>query len=81
MSASSPGEKRRRQAMRARERLAYEAAIAPLRVAGHSCSRCAHWDKASEPRKGGVCELDSDFHGYVYTAADDVCPHFKQRQT
>lgn len=74
----SPGEKRRRQAKRERERLAYEAALAAL-PSGATCGTCAHCGKYPDGRGERTCELDSDFSGHTIVQLDQVCPRWAQR--
>lgn len=76
MSASSPGEKRRRKAKREREQAAYAAACADLRLTGACCSTCAHYGNSE---CGRHCELDSDFKGYILRDPQDVCPRHQPR--
>lgn len=73
----SPGEKRRRQAKRERERVAYEAAIAAL-PAEATCATCSHCRKYPHKPKLS-CELDSDFHGYAIVKPSDRCPRWARR--
>ncbi len=73
----SPGEKRRRQAKRERERIAAAAAIAALPV-GSSCGNCKHRLKKPAGLKNDACDLDSDWEGYaVIRNISEVCPRWK----
>ena len=72
----SPGEKRRRQAKRARDRSAYEALLAPLKAAGASCGSCDHYAKAPYDKTKHICEIDTDRDGYTVVKADGLCPHW-----
>jgi hypothetical protein len=75
MTASSPGERKRRQAKRERDRSAYHSAMMALRAAGRSCGSCQHFGHARSLGKR-CCELDSDFEGYVIRTADELCPRW-----
>lgn len=81
MSARSPGEKRRRQAKRDRERAAYLTAVTTLRAAGASCATCKHRGARPVGGDGPICELDSDFHGYAPVKMTGLCPSWAQRQS
>lgn len=72
----SPGERKRRQRKRERNRIAYNEAMKPLLASGASCSTCAHYGKSP---LGRHCELDSDFEGYVLTKPTDLCTRHKAR--
>ncbi len=74
----SPGERRRRQRKRERDRIAYEAAIAPLRAAGANCGNCRSFKRGSAINIGvdkHYCAVESDFHGYAIARAEEICPH------
>lgn len=74
---TGPGHKtaktRRRLALQAME----QAALAPLRQAGHSCGDCANRTKVAAI--GQTCDLDSDFHGYVRVQMGHLCSRWRQR--
>ena len=81
MSARSPGDKRRREAKRERERVAYEAAMALLRAAGRSCASCAHFERVPTPfRNEWHCSIESDFHVYAVVKASHLCPKWKAKR-
>lgn len=68
--------------LRARERklAAYEAAMAPLRAAGASCSTCDNYEKA--PASIGFshhCAADEDHGAYVKAEANGLCPRWRER--
>jgi len=67
-----PGEKRRRQAKRERDRAAYAAALVKLPVDA-ACSTCQHVDRAHHAPKM-ACLLESDFHGAMIVTPDHKCP-------
>lgn len=71
----SPGEQRRRQAKRERDRAAYSAALAALPV-GARCETCAHCGKYPDGGSKRTCILDSDFDGYAIVQPTDVCPRW-----
>ena len=73
----SPGDRRRRQAKRDRDRAAYDDAVALLRAHGASCSNCRNRIKSPV---GPACDLDSDYEGYVRVKPDDVCPRWGEKQ-
>ena len=73
----SPGDKRRRQAKRDRDRAAYAAALAAL-PANAMCGTCRHADRVHVAPKLS-CDLDSDFNGYAIVAADHRCPSWAQK--
>jgi hypothetical protein len=75
----NPGEKRRRQAKRARDATAYEAAMAPLRAAGASCATCRHNAPMPGPERGRHCAIDSDFHGYTVVKPDGLCALYSRK--
>lgn len=81
MTARSPGEKLRRQRKRERERVAYEALMAPLRAAGKCCGNCKHFAKAHFPmeRREHHCSMDSSFDGYTIVQATDLCQYHEGR--
>ena len=72
----SPGEKRRRQAKRERDRAAYDLLMAPLRASGSVCGTCAHFAKAPYDKTKHICEIDTDKDGYTVVKADGLCPHW-----
>lgn len=75
----SPGDKRRRLAKRARDRVAYEAAIAALPIQAR-CDTCEHVDRVhTAPRLN--CDLDSDFSGYQIVLAQHRCPRWRPAAT
>lgn len=82
----SPGERLRRQRKRERDRLLYEARIAPLRAAGACCGNCVSYRRGEAINIGRdkhYCDADSDFHGYTVAMADGICPlhRFKASHT
>lgn len=82
MTATSPGEKLRRQRKRERERLAYAAIIEPMRAAGKNCGNCKHFAKAHFPmdRKTHHCSMDSGWDGYTIVQATDICQYHAEKQ-
>jgi hypothetical protein len=76
----SPGERLRRQRKRERDRIAYEAAIAPLRAAGAACRNCVSFKQGTGMnvrRDQHYCAADSDYEGYVIAHADRICLNHK----
>lgn len=73
-----PGEKRRRQAKRARQHEAYELAMKPLREAEASCSKCKHFERLpySSSKWSHHCSIDQDRDGYTVRKPTDLCPAF-----
>ncbi|WP_332690020.1 hypothetical protein [Devosia sp.] len=67
------GPRRRRKLKQLRERAAHETKLAPLKAAGASCATCKHHRRHAELRKH-ICEVQSDFSGYVATLPTDLCP-------
>lgn len=66
------GSNRRRMIRRQAEN---EVVLIGLRAVGAKCGTCDHRSK----RDGGlICDLDSDFYGYVRVKADHLCARFKK---
>lgn len=66
------GNNRRRMIRRQAEN---EVIMIGLRATGASCGSCEHRDR----RDGKlICDLDSDFHGYVIVKSDGLCPCFQK---
>ena len=42
------------------------------------CGTCAHFITSPV---GRACDLDSDFHGYALTSADNRCPRWQTKDT
>lgn len=72
----SPGDKRRRQAKRERDRAAHEVLIAPLRDSGAACGSCKHFAVAPYDRAKHICEIDTDHDGYTVVKASGLCLHY-----
>ena len=75
----SPGDRRRRQAKRERDRAVYEALLAPLKAAGASCGTCRNYKVAPYDKTKRICEIDTDRDGYTVVKADGLCPHWATR--
>lgn len=69
-----PEAKQRRREKRERAAIEYRAAISAMRSAGKSCANCRHFGRAPIGLKDRICDLDSDFDGYVVKMPGDVCP-------
>lgn len=52
--------------------------MAPLIASGASCASCKHRVKYGMT-KDPICELDSDWEGYVTVKLTDLCPRWAQR--
>lgn len=72
----SPGEKRRRKAKAVRKRAAYEAVLAPLKAAGATCATCKHYGPRPNGLNSRICELDSDYEGYVSVKPSHLCTRY-----
>lgn len=72
-SLELPGFKRRRRQKALRDRAAYETKLAPLKAAGATCASCAHRGLRPGQSVRDICDLQSDFHGYVRVRMTDLC--------
>lgn len=59
----------------------YNASIAILRSKEMSCSNCEHYGARPVGEKRRICDLHSDFYGYVFVKPNSVCPDHKSRVT
>ena len=75
----SPGDKRRRQAKRERDRAAYDLLMEPLRASGAVCGTCQNYKVAPYDRAKHICEIDSDHDGYTVVKAGGLCPHWASK--
>lgn len=73
----SPGEKRRRQLKRERDRAARDEKLSELRGRGASCATCAHFEYVASI--GMTCDLGSDFYGYQKARASGLCTQWSER--
>jgi hypothetical protein len=77
MPGHSPARKARVRA-RNQARAAENARVcAALRAQGNCCAVCEH--KGYRLAAAMVCELDSDFEGYVQVKPDHVCHRFENQ--
>ena len=70
------GKKRSRARHTLRKSARFRIITDPLREAGHACQDCCKWQRSPPGISGRHCEAQSDFYGYVITAADDICEHW-----
>lgn len=75
MAKNSPARKARLQARHLATAAEERRLSKDLMAQGHSCSTCEHkgWRGPAEL----ICELDSDFYGYVRVKPGHVCSRFK----
>lgn len=74
----TPHAKQRRREKRERKLLEYNAALSALQATGASCATCKHYGTLSMV-KGRICEMQSDFHGYVQIEPTDLCLDYGRR--
>ncbi|WP_309567022.1 hypothetical protein [Methylobacillus flagellatus] len=72
-----PGEKARRKRKRERELAKHTALLAGLRTTGARCETCAH--RGHHSQYGVICELKSDWEGYVRVDLRQVCTSYAAR--
>ncbi len=73
-AVAGPHASKKKRQLRQRAQAAQK--VAALSAAGHTCGDCAAFH-ATGPC-GAYCELDTDFHGYARTTADDLCPRWRK---
>lgn len=81
--ARGPSEQRRRKRKHEEQRFVTANRIAELRSQGASCASCRSFSKIPSQVLGPgkyCCALDTDFHGYAITTADDLCVGYSRKQ-
>lgn len=73
------GKKGQRLRATIRKRARHDKRLHELQLAGASCGDCANRGRRGDV-KGPICELQSDFHGYVSVGLSDLCVDWTARK-
>jgi NMD protein affecting ribosome stability and mRNA decay len=57
--------------------VAYRERVKDLRARNATCANCAQFDAHLY---SGICQLDSDFYGYMRVERDHLCDRWGERQ-
>lgn len=71
--------KKSKQRNRLRKRFQVDQEMKRLRGIGAKCGTCRSFLPAPHPAKGHICDLRSDFQGYVLTTESDLCSSWHEK--